>query len=221
MMKNRVKFCTVFFLIGVFIMTMSSYATGFNAKDNGKSGEFQLVEYILQQSDKDAEVGTQIKLLFNKNVVNFKVKENNSKCFKLLYENKEIIPMDIIFADDQIEPDKKREIILEPKEALKENITYTVEISSELQAKNGSNLGEKVSFDVTTMTPPVEENKEEVNKQVPEESKETNLGEEEATADEVSDDTDKKGSATLIIAAFVAIIGSIIIISKRNKKRNL
>ncbi len=120
--------------------------------DEGKKTEFCLEDSIPQNLAVDVEPDSTIKLIFNKNVVNFSVKENNLKCISLKNEEGQVIPSELIFPDDQIEPDKKREIYIDPVEDLKENTTYTVEISPDMLAKNGSTLGETVSVSFTTIS---------------------------------------------------------------------
>ena len=60
------------------------------AADNGdgKAVGLALVNQIRKRRG-DVSLDTQIKLIFNKNVVNLTVKDNNSKCFKLLEANNE------------------------------------------------------------------------------------------------------------------------------------
>lgn len=144
-MKNR--FVLWIMVIFIFANAISVYS----ADGDGKSEALDLVESIPKDSSQAVELDTQIKLIFNKNVVNLTIKDNNSKCFSLSDSSKQIVPIDVIFADDQIEPDKKREITISPKEPLKENMTYMVEISPKLQAKNGTSLDKSISISFTTL----------------------------------------------------------------------
>lgn len=121
-------------------------------KKEGKSGAFDFVESTPANSAKDVELDGQIKLLFNKNVVNFTVKDNNEKCFSIKDAGNKEVPIDVIFADDQIEPDKKREIILCPKKPFDENTTYVVHILPTLKAKNGDSLDRDVAISFTTLS---------------------------------------------------------------------
>lgn len=121
-------------------------------KKEGKSGAFDFIESTPVNSAKDVELDGQIKLLFNKNVVNFTVKDNNEKCFSIKDAGNKEVPIDVIFADDQVEPDKKREIILCPKKPFDENTTYVIHISPTLKAKNGDSLDRDVAISFTTLS---------------------------------------------------------------------
>lgn len=107
-------------------------------------------------------VNTQIKLIFNKNVINMSVKDNNVKCFAL-YNNGQQVPVSVIMADDQIQPEYKREVTIAPQHSLQPGSSYTLKISPELQAKSGAVLGQeiKVSFTTTggkSVTPTIPKN---------------------------------------------------------------
>jgi len=143
-MKNKSKVLISILLICIFTTSIFVYG-----EENSKA--LHLVETLPKHFSIDVPLDTEIKLLFNKNVVNFSVKENNSTCFSIVDENNEEILIDVIFPDDQIEPDRKREIFIKPKEAFKENTTYTVNISSNLMAKNGNSLGENIAITFTTI----------------------------------------------------------------------
>jgi len=151
-MKNNFLLRITLIAIFIFTNTLSTFCS-----DNGKDNAFALVESTPQNAAQNISVDAQIKLIFNKNVVNLTVKDNNSKCFSLFDSNNQTAPIEVIFPDDQIEPDKKREIYLKPKEPLKENTTYKVVISPELQAKNGSSLEKCISLAFTTITTTVQE----------------------------------------------------------------
>lgn len=100
--------------------------------------------------DKNVPVDCQIKLTFSKNVVNMKVKDNNIKCFKLVDSEGNNVDVEVIMADDQMEREKRKDIILKPASSLKEDSQYTVIISPDLTAKNGVALGEEVKINFTT-----------------------------------------------------------------------
>lgn len=151
-MKKKLIFLMVFTILSVNCIQVLAADNG-----DGKAVGLTLVESNPGNGAVDVSLDTQIKLIFNKNVVNLTVKDNNSKCFKLLEANNEV-PIEVIFPDDQMEPDRKREITLKPLELLKENTTYKVEVSEKLQAKNGTSLGTTISFtfDTVVLEPPVQ-----------------------------------------------------------------
>ncbi|MGE5389452.1 MAG: Ig-like domain-containing protein [Deltaproteobacteria bacterium] len=86
-----------------------------------------------------------IKLVFNKNVINMTVKENNLRCFSL-YAGSVSVPLEVQMADDQIYPELKRDVTLVPRQRLQPGNDYTVVISKALQAKNGAVLGQDVKI---------------------------------------------------------------------------
>lgn len=148
-MKNKFALSIIIFII-VF-STFTAFAEDTVIKEDGKTIGFQLEESTPQNNSVDVALDIEIMLLFNKNVVNMTVKENNAKCIVLKNSNGEIVSSELIFPDDQIEPERKREIIIKPNEPLNENETYKVEISSNMQAKNGSLLGETTYVLFTTI----------------------------------------------------------------------
>lgn len=158
-MKNKLVLFVMIFLI--ILSNTTSFADDTVVKEDGQSIEFQLVESTPQNLSVDVALDAEIKLLFNKNVVNMTVKENNLKCIKLTDAKGEAVAVDLIFPDDQIEPDRKREIIIKPNEPLNENETYKVEISADMQAKNGSVLGEPAFVSFTTVLLSAEQETEE------------------------------------------------------------
>lgn len=147
-MKNKFR---LWILIVLIFTTMSPVYGQGNSSGGGKSNAFDFVESSPGNLARNVELNSLVKLLFNKNVVHFTVKDNNAKCFSIKNEKGEEIPIEIIFADDQIEPDKKREIILRARDPFAENTTYTIDISPELRAKNGSSLDKNVSISFTTL----------------------------------------------------------------------
>ncbi|MFZ5968340.1 MAG: Ig-like domain-containing protein [Bacillota bacterium] len=158
-MKNKLVLWIMLLFIFIFASMSPSYGTENKSIDSdGKNAVLDLVESVPKNAAKDVELDAQIKLLFNKNVVNQTVKENNAKCFLLLDADNQVVPIDVIFPDDQMEPDRKREIMIKPKEALRENTSYRVKISPKLQSKNGTSLEKSISFSFTTVALLPEEN---------------------------------------------------------------
>lgn len=99
----------------------------------------------------------QIQLVFNKNVINMTVKDNNQRCFAL-YAGSTAVPIEVQMADDQIYPELKRNVTLVPRQTLKAGTDYTVLISRALQAKNGATLSQDVKIKFSTIAAPVNSN---------------------------------------------------------------
>lgn len=195
-MKNKFISGIMLLIILVSFGAVQSYATeSSNSGGDGKDIAFGLVESTPSNSAKAVKLDTQIKLLFNKNVVHFTVKDHNALYISLLDENNKNIPIDIIFPDDQIEPDRKREVNLKPKEDLKENTTYRVEISPEFKAKNGNSLGKKVSFSFTTVKLSSDDVITDTDIKTPDKPEKTPVQSENEAVSEEASTTSKKDSS--------------------------
>ncbi|MGM9534334.1 MAG: Ig-like domain-containing protein, partial [Intestinibacter sp.] len=62
------------------------------------------------------------------------------------------VKINILMADDQVDLERRRQIIVEPAKALEENSKYTLEISDDLSAKSGSKLKSDIEIEFTTGT---------------------------------------------------------------------
>lgn len=150
-MKRKRVLGILISIILFILCTNPSYATATgNGDGDGKGEVLELVESTPKNNQQGVKLDSEIKLVFNKNIVNMAVKDNNLKCFSLKDSNNQTISIDVIFPDDQVEPDRKREVVLKPHEALKENMSYRVEITKKLQAKNGISLTKDLSFSFST-----------------------------------------------------------------------
>ena len=115
---------------------------------DGASKDFILVNSSVSDGESGVEIDRQIILQFSKNVVNISVKDNNMACFSMRDEQENDIALDVIMADDQIEREKRQEIIIVPLNKLNEAKQYTLTISENLCSKNGETLGapQKITF---------------------------------------------------------------------------
>lgn len=89
-----------------------------------------------------------IKIVFNKNVAYMTIRDKNMQCISLWF-NEQRIPAEVIIADDQIEREKRNDILVKPKQPLQAGNTYRVEIAPELQSKSGVTLGKKATISFT------------------------------------------------------------------------
>ena len=89
-----------------------------------------------------------IKIVFSKNIAYMTVRDGNLKCFSLWSDGQKM-PAEIIIADDQIEREKRNDVLVKPLQPLKAGTTYQVEIASELQSKSGVTLGQKATLTFT------------------------------------------------------------------------
>ncbi len=148
-MKFRIK--TAIFLVLLMLLCTSMMALAGDG-EGGSKNPFTLDFSQPAHEEKNVQVDSEIQLTFTKNVVNILVLENNMTCFKLLDENGQEVPIEIIMADDQIERDKKRDVILKPKSLLNEDTEYTIIIDSKLESKSGQVLEEDVTLTFSTIS---------------------------------------------------------------------
>lgn len=140
-----VIFITVFLLSPVYADNGSRDGSG-----GGSSEALSLAASTPKDGAKDVETDVTLELIFNKNVVNMSVKDNNRTCFTLRSSDGHPVGIELIFPDDQVEPDKKRTIYIKPLQPLLTETEYTLLINEKLTAKSGVKLPQSVSVSFTT-----------------------------------------------------------------------
>lgn len=132
----------------LFCMTCSSAVFaegGEQASSSGVSGEKPLsfLGITLEGSGEnvadavDIPLKPKFKLAFDKNVVNSLFWENNSKCFSLITDSGDGVPIKVTKVDDTIDFTQRQNIFIEPVSALQPGTAYRLFISPDLRAKNG------------------------------------------------------------------------------------
>ncbi|MDD3652600.1 MAG: Ig-like domain-containing protein [Desulfotomaculaceae bacterium] len=116
----------------------------------GKGDSLRLVSSTPASGQQNVSLPVEIHLTFNKNVVNMTVSDINQKCFSLYTAAGSAVPIEVVLADDQVEPEKKRDISLKPLRSLQPGTEYVVRIAPELKSKSGVTLGSEVSIAFTT-----------------------------------------------------------------------
>lgn len=155
-------------IVGIFIPNHILAGDGDGDGDGGgKNNPLAIVSSI----PKDGEVVESldfIKLVFSKNIAYITVRDNNMKCFSLWAGDKQI-PVQVILADDQIEREKRHDVLIKPLEPLQPGTTYRVEVSSQLQSKSGVFLGtpDSIVFSVAAKTSPTSASGTETEPTVP------------------------------------------------------
>lgn len=147
-MKNYKKVLVLTIALSLLFSVGQGFAEG---GQGGGNNPLTLEEVTPNDGASGVAVDSQIKFTFSNNVINMKVKENNKICFSLKDNDGKNIPFDIVMADDQIEKDKKNDIILVPTNGLEEGKEYSVTVSSTLQAKNGKSLEEDIIVTFATV----------------------------------------------------------------------
>ncbi len=121
----------------------------------GKDQPLALTSSSPADGQNDVALSTEIKLTFSKNVVYMTVRDSNSKCLRLYSQDGKEVPIEVIMADDQVEFDKRRDIVIKPRQELQAGTKYTVKVAPQLESKSGVNLGQEITISFTTveMTP--------------------------------------------------------------------
>lgn len=109
-----------------------------------------LVSSLPENGSVDVANPLVIELEFSNNVVNLSVQEINRSAILLKDKDGNLQDIEIIFPDDQLEPDKKRLITVRSLSTLPAGKEFFLEIDGTLQAKNGSVLKEKQILNFTT-----------------------------------------------------------------------
>lgn len=128
-------------------------ATGGNGNGDGSGGgkgePLELVSSTPGDGEKGVVLDTEIRLSFSKNVINMMVKDGNLKCFSLFADN-ELLEIEVLMADDQVEPELKRDVVIVPVDGLQPNKNYTIKVAPEFQSKGGVALGKELKINFST-----------------------------------------------------------------------
>lgn len=157
------KRITVLFLAFLCLLLILSSAgpsfaengDGTGPGDGSGNGENKDITLTLESASvRDGETGVAInetiQLNFNKNICNVLVLSNNKKCFHLTDASGEAVPIKLIFPDDQVQQDYKRQAFLIPREDLSKNTEYRVAVDNTLMAKNGTFIDNAHTITFTT-----------------------------------------------------------------------
>lgn len=131
----------IFSMIMLIFLSLPALAGEGDGSGGGQGEPLRLDSSSPYNGQSGVPTDVLITMTFNKNVVNMTVSDNNLNCFSLYAADGSKIPVEVIMADDQVEPEKKRIISLQPLQELKQNTAYTVKVSSVLQSKSGNIMG--------------------------------------------------------------------------------
>jgi hypothetical protein len=119
---------------------LSVLAAEDDVSGGGQGEPLRLVSSTPTDGQKDVPINKEIKLIFNKNIVNAVVRDKNTACFVLAASDGNKIPVEVIMADDQVNPEQSDQVTMKPSRELKPGTLYQVKILSQLKAKNGVGL---------------------------------------------------------------------------------
>lgn len=151
-MGNKRIFSILVVLILLGSMAVSVFAEGGDGSGGGKNVPLGLATSSVPDGSTNVPLDETITLTFNKNVVNFTVKDNNMACFSLTDSNGNSVPVTVLMGDDQVDPDIKRIVNIKPS-SLSAGERYTLTISGKLTAKSGATLGDDVVLHFSTVPP--------------------------------------------------------------------
>lgn len=137
-------------LLCSIILVLPVLAGQGDGSGGGKSQPLALLSSSPADEQKDVALPVEIKMTFSKNVVYMTVRDNNSKCFTMYSQDGKQVPIEVIMADDQIEFDKRRDIVVKPLQELQTGTTYIVKVAPQLESKSGVNLGKETTLTFTT-----------------------------------------------------------------------
>ncbi len=147
--KNKI----LILFLAVFLSAML-ILPAFAGEGDGSGGGSTVPLGLASSTPANGQTGVElqplIKLTFNKNVINLAIRDGNEKCFTLVAADGSQVPIEVIMADDQLYPEEKRNISVKPLQALQPGTNYSLKISPELTAKNGTSLEHEVTLNFVT-----------------------------------------------------------------------
>ena len=158
-MINNKLLCRI--IIAVLLATLIptvAFADGGDGSGDGDGkglGENKDIVLTLENSSvsdnaSNVAINETIQLDFNKNICNITVLANNKMCFHLTDGNGDAVPIKLIFPDDQVQQDYKRQVFIIPQQDLESNSRYRIAVDNTLTAKNGTLIDNAHTITFTT-----------------------------------------------------------------------
>lgn len=221
MKKGRLNLLALLTVFICLIMAVPVVAGQGNSSGGGQGNPLELASSTPADGDTGVALDTEIKLTFSKNVVNMQVKDINQGCFSFYADNRPV-QVEVVMADDQIEPEYKRDIVLVPGEDLELNTNYTIKVAQELQSKSGSNLEKELTISFTTIGSESSESTVDPSNTGSESSSSTvdpsNDMDTEDTTEQAADKKEKSSNSTIIGIIAAVIAGGLIYVYIRRRK---
>lgn len=148
--KSKAMRVTGLALLVILLLITPVLAGEGDGSGGGQGVPLGLASSIPADGQQGVSIKPEIKLTFNKNVISLEIRDANKNCFSLVSAHGSMVPIEVVMADDQIYPEEKRNISLKPLQQLQPGTAYTVKISPQLQAKNGTSLGHEVTVKFVT-----------------------------------------------------------------------
>ncbi len=149
-------------ILSVIICIMFSFTAAFCYAEDGDgtgggSGRNRDIPLSLQSSSvKDGAdnvaLNETVQLDFNKNICNITVLANNKQCFHLTDASGNAIPIKLIFPDNQVQKEYRRQVFIQPLSDLTPESSYRIAVDNTLMAKNGTYIDSACTISFTTGT---------------------------------------------------------------------
>lgn len=131
-MKKRFAWMALAVLM---MLSITAQAAGGDGTGGGKA-EALTVESASVEDGAVLAPEDAITLVFSKNVVNSSVKETNLPLFTVTDDSGAAVEITVTMADDQIEPDKKNDVVIAPADTWAEG-AYTLTAQAGITSKSG------------------------------------------------------------------------------------
>ncbi|MFX4262146.1 Ig-like domain-containing protein [Pelotomaculum propionicicum] len=159
MRKNKTRLI-VAVILSLFLILLSAPAAFAENSDDSMAGQkplnfmsATLVDGGNIANATDIPVQPKLKLVFDKNIVNSVVWDNNKGCFSLVSEDNQNVAINVTRIDDTVDTNEKQNVYIETVSALDPGTTYYLKVSPALKAKNGnSTLGDTTGGNGVTIT---------------------------------------------------------------------
>lgn len=164
-MKYNKRIISILFILTCalfmfFSSTLTAMATSGDGSGDGtghgqglnRNIPLTLESASIKDGETDVAVNETIQLNFNKNICNIIVLSNNKMCFHLTDPSGAAIPIKLVFPDDQVQQDYKRQAFITPVDNLASNTEYRISVDSTLTAKNGTCIDQAHTITFTTGT---------------------------------------------------------------------
>lgn len=136
------KLIIIFTLIVVFttLSTFTVFPNTVSKADISSKDQLTIDFCSITNGDAEVPINPTIQLTFSKNIVSLSVVFENSNCFHLVDSSGFIVPISVIFPDEQLQSIYKNQVFIIPQQTLKNNSVYSLIVDNTLKAKNGDRI---------------------------------------------------------------------------------
>ena len=160
-MSKHKKSCIITILLCIIMAATSSVfadgGDGTGSGDGSGNGEnkdipLTLISSSVKNGDSNVTLNETIQLDFNKNICNVTVLANNKLCFHLTDADGNAVAIKLIFPDNQVQREYRKQVFIQPAEDLKPETSYRIAVDNTVMAKNGTVIDNAHTISFTTGT---------------------------------------------------------------------